>query len=97
MAAYAIFEVEMTDASWRDKYAKPTAALVARHGGRYIAASPELKRLEGSRKLPSVVVVIEFPSVEAAQAWYDDPEYRPLIALRQSSSTSEAVLVPGLA
>ena len=96
MATYIVFEVTMTSSNWQKEYAKPTAELVQKHGGRYLAASPELKRVEGDRALPTVVVILEFPDTAAAEAWYGDADYQPLIALRQTGSTSEAVLVPGL-
>jgi uncharacterized protein (DUF1330 family) len=94
MTAYAVFEVTITDSSFQEKYMDPTARLVAKHGGRYIALdSPE--KIEGGREPPSALVILEFPSVEAAKAWHEDPEYQPLIKLRQTGSTSEALLVNG--
>ena len=42
------------------------------------------------------MVVIEFPSLENARAWYNDPDYAPLIKLRQTGSEAEIVLVDGL-
>jgi len=42
------------------------------------------------------MVVLEFPSMEHARAWYRDLEYAPLIRLRQSGSDTELVLVDGL-
>ena len=94
MTAYIVYEVSVTDRSWQEKYMEPTAKLVAKHGGRYLAlGSPE--KIEGDRKPPSALVILEFPSVEAAKAWHTDPEYQPLIQLRWSGSVSEALLVAG--
>jgi len=94
MTAYAVFEVNVTDPSWQKDYLDPTAQLVAKHGGRYVAlGSPEV--IEGNRTPPSALVIIEFPTKEAAQAWYQDAEYQPLIKLRQSGSTSDAFIVDG--
>ncbi len=94
MAAYVVFEVMVTDRSWQKDYLEPTAKLVAKHGGHYLAlGAPE--KVEGDRDPPSALVILQFPSAEAARAWHADPEYRPLIALRQSGSTSQALLVAG--
>jgi uncharacterized protein (DUF1330 family) len=94
MSAYIVFEVAVTNRDWQEKYMEPTAALVAKHGGRYLAlGGPE--KVEGDREPPNALVILEFPSVEAAKAWHADPDYQPLIALRQSGSTSEALLVAG--
>jgi len=94
MTAYVILEVSVTDHSWQSSYLEPTAKLVAKHGGRYLAlGSPE--KIEGDRELPSAVVLLEFPSIEASKAWHADPEYQPLIKLRQSGSTAEGLLLAG--
>lgn len=94
MAAYMVFEVNVTDRSWQEQYMKPTADLVAKHGGRYLALGPA-EKMEGDRELPSAVVILEFPSVDAAKAWHSDVDYVPLRKLRWTGSTAEALLVPG--
>ena len=97
MAAYVIVRVlEMRDTAWREEYAPKTAALVQKHGGKFIVRGGAKERLEGSGKLPVNIVVIEFPSVEQAKGWYNDPDYAPLIKLRQSGSDAELVLVEGV-
>ena len=53
-------------------------------------------RLEGHGTMPSAIVVIEFPSMAAAKAWYSDPAYAPLIKLRQSGSDLDFILVEGV-
>ncbi len=94
MSAYFVFEITVTDRSWQEHYLEPTAELVARHGGRYIAlGGPE--KVEGDRPAPDALVIIEFPSLEAARAWHGDPDYKPLIELRRGGSISEALLVDG--
>ncbi|MFT4715628.1 MAG: hypothetical protein ACI861_001385 [Paracoccaceae bacterium] len=41
-------------------------------------------------------VIIRFPSVEAAHAWYNSPEYAPVKKLRQIASTSVQTIVKGI-
>jgi uncharacterized protein (DUF1330 family) len=94
MTAYAVFEVTVTSRDWQDKYLQPTAKLIEKHGGRYIALG-QPQKLEGGRAAPHVLVILEFPSEAAAKSWYEDPEYKPLIALRRGGSLSEALLVAG--
>jgi uncharacterized protein (DUF1330 family) len=38
---------------------------------------------------------IEFPTMEAARAWHNDPEYQPHIKLRQTGSKVSMILVEG--
>lgn len=96
MAAYAIGRLEMRDPSWLQEYGPKTAALVAKHGGKYLVRGGAMEQLEGTGQLPSVIVVLEFPSMEHARAWYNDPGYAPLIALRQTGSDLDFVLVEGV-
>jgi uncharacterized protein (DUF1330 family) len=39
------------------------------------------------------VVVIEFPNMEALNAWYSSPEYQPLIALRKQCTSDLDMLI----
>ena len=96
MKAYAIASVQMRDNSWVNQYAAKTAALVSKHGGRYLVRGANLEKLEGAVPLPHVMVVIEFPGMAQARAWHTDPEYASLIKLRQSGCDSEFILAEGL-
>jgi uncharacterized protein (DUF1330 family) len=96
MAAYAIGRLDMRNPSWVQEYGPKTAALVAKHGGKYLVRGGAMERLEGSGTLPSLIVVLEFPSMAQAKAWYNDPEYAPLITLRQTGSDLDFILVEGL-
>jgi uncharacterized protein (DUF1330 family) len=96
MPAYAIGRLEMRDPSWRQEYGPKTEALVAKHGGKYLVRGGAMERLEGTGQLPSVIVVLEFPSMAQAKAWYHDPEYAPLIKLRQTGSDLDFILVEGI-
>jgi uncharacterized protein (DUF1330 family) len=95
MTAYVIGEVDISDASWVKEYGARIAPILARHGGKYIARGAPAGKLEGSRALPHVVVVLEFPSLEKATAWYADPDYQPLIRLREPGSKAEIMVVEG--
>ena len=97
MAAYVIARLETRDTAWREAYSPKTAELIRKHGGKVLAPfASEVEALEGTAKLPTNVVIIEFPSKEQAKAWYHDPEYAPLIKLRQTGADGDLVLVtPG--
>ena len=96
MAAYAIGRLQVRDASWREQYRAKVPALVAKHGGRYLVRGGAMETLEGNAPLPDGMVVVEFPSMEKARAFYHDPEYAPLIKLRQGGSDLDFVLVEGV-
>jgi len=45
---------------------------------------------------PDGVVIIEFPSVEAAKAWYHSPAYQACVGERLAATEGRAVIVEGL-
>lgn len=96
MAVYFVGRLQTDDWSWLSEYGPATKALIEKHGGRYIAQGGKMEAVEGSQPLPSAMVLIEFPDMESAHAWHDDPDYQPLIALRQGKSQLELTLVEGL-
>ena len=95
MVAYVVGEVTVTDDAWVDEYGAKIQHSIEQHGGRFIARGNPDKKLEGNRPLPNSLVIIEFPTLELARAWYYDPDYAPLITLRQTGSTAEITLIDG--
>lgn len=93
---YAIFVEKITD--W-DRYLNdylPTAAeTIEEHGGSVIVGNPEPDVIEGEWD-HNMSVVVEFPSVEDARAWYEDPAYEEVKPIRfEASEYANAVLTPG--
>jgi uncharacterized protein (DUF1330 family) len=96
MAAYVIGRVQVRKDDWVAEYRPKTAALVEKHGGKFLVRRGKMEKLEGKETLPTLAVVIEFPSMDKAKAWYNDPDYAPLIKLRQTGADSEMMVVEGL-
>jgi len=57
--------------------------MLAKFGARYLTKGGSHKILEKGQWQPDRVVIIEFPDMAALNAWYNSPEYQPLIELRQ--------------
>lgn len=93
MSAYLIAEHVITDAKRFDEYRTKAAPLIAKYGGRYLTKGGSHKLPEGGHWSPQRVVIIEFPSIEALDAWYHDPEYQPLIALRKECTSELDMLI----
>ena len=95
MPAYFVVDIEVTDPAAFEEYRKGVPATIAQYGGRYVVRGGKIETLEGSWQ-PKRMVVLEFPSVEAARRWYHSPEYKPLLALRMKASKGSLVLVEGV-
>ena len=95
MKWYAVAEIDITDPSWVPAYVEKTTELVERHGGRYLARTAKIDKLEGERKAPQIYLIIEWPSKEAAEAFYASDEYRPHLESRRNGSRGQFFLVAG--
>jgi uncharacterized protein (DUF1330 family) len=96
VAAYILINIDVTDPERYADYAKLAPGTVAQYGGRYLARGGRAETLEGS--IPAKrVVVLEFPSAYQAKAWLNSPEYAGPKSIRHSASTSNMLLVEGVA
>ena len=44
---------------------------------------------------PHLLVMLEFPTLEQAERWYNSPEYKPLIALRENAARTQLLIAEG--
>ena len=68
--------------------------MIAQYGGRYAVRGGAMERLENAEGF-NRMVVLEFPSLDAARAFYFSPEYAPLLKLRIETTESQVMLVDG--
>lgn len=82
MSAYMLTFVRVHDheAHQRD-YLPKAHAILESHGGKVLAVTENIDVHEGSMPAGKVILV-EFPSKAHAEAFYNDPAYQPLKALR---------------
>ena len=95
MAAYVINDMEVLDPQGLEDYKKLSPQTVAQYGGKFLARGGQLKKLEGDWQ-PKRLVILEFPSIEQAEAWIDSPEYAAPRKMRQKASRSNIVVVEGV-
>lgn len=88
MAVYVIADVKVTDDSWIPDYAAKVHDIVHKHGGKYLSRTSNITTVEGDPLDTTLVALIEFPSMEAVQAFASDPDYAPHAAARQAGSVS---------
>ena len=95
MPAYMIVDVDVRDAARYEDYKREVPALIARHGGEYLVRGGAHEVIEGDWQ-PTRMVMFRFPSRAAIRAFMDDPDYRPLAALRHEIARSRIIAVDGL-
>lgn len=94
MKAYIIIDVTVTDPDRYSEYKKLTPGSLIPFEGKFIVRGGATKTLEGTWQ-PGRLVVLEFPSMEKAKAWWSSEDYAPAKALRQSASVTQMVAVEG--
>ncbi len=95
MRYYAVAELEITDPAWVPAYVAEVTAMVEHRGGRYLARTGRVERIEGERPAPPLFLIIEWPSREAADAFYESEEYRPHREARIAGARNEFLLIAG--
>lgn len=91
--AFYISEFELTDAEGIRPYSAAVESTFAPFGGRYVVRGGKVASLEGEPT--KRIVMIAFPSMEQAQAWYDSPKYREIMPIRHRSARSRVFIVEG--
>jgi uncharacterized protein (DUF1330 family) len=94
MPAYLIARVEVTDWPRYQEYMKATPGAIARHGGKFIVRGGEMVTLEGPPETRRVVI-IEFPSLDQAKAFYHSEEYAQAKKLRDGAATGQFLTLDG--
>ena len=94
MSAYMIFDVRRGDREAMKPYGEKVMATLEQYGGKIIAASDDVDVREGDWEFERVLIV-EFPTMEAAQSWYDSPEYQEILPIRLKANNDQMVIVEG--
>ena len=95
MPAYLIVETDITDPEQYEQYQAASPGAIAAGGGRFLVRGGEMAVLEGDWN-PSRLVVVEFPDLEAAKAFYESEEYQTAIKLREGAANLNLVAVQGV-
>jgi uncharacterized protein (DUF1330 family) len=94
MKAYVIAAETVNDQAMFDVYRKEVPRTIVPFGGNFIARGGNPTVLQGEWPHPRLVI-IEFPSRAAAEAWYGSDEYKKIISLRLKSSVGSVIVVDG--
>ena len=90
---YIIGHITVNNPEAYKEYVEKDTPILQGLGGRFIirGGASEVKEGEAHERH----VVIEFPSYEAAQAAYNDPEYQEVMKIRQRTADSTIIVVEG--
>ena len=95
MSAYVIASVNVTDPEKYKNYMALSPAAIDAAGGKFIVRGGNLESLEGDWSR-SRVVVVEYPTREAAKAFYDSTLYVAARAEREGAAEFSMIVVDGV-
>lgn len=92
--ALVVVEIAIHDPDTYKEYMLLAPPTIAKHKGKYLVRGGTTEPLEGDWK-PQRFVVLEFPSADAARAWWNSPEYTAARTIRERCATARMLLVDG--
>ena len=95
MAVYFLVDIkDVTDSDKLAEYRSKVLATVEANGGRYLALGGPAEVVEGSWAI-GMPVLLEFPSRDAFDGWYNGDDYVPLRQMRLAATEGAALLIEG--
>ena len=95
MAAYIIFDVEVTDPALADDYAKLANESLGSFQSKTLLHGGMVEVLEGDWE-PTTVVMLEIESMEQARQWYNSPAYSNAKDILHRAASTNVILVEGV-
>ena len=95
MAAYVIYQGVVTDPERYERYKAQAAPSIEAAGGRYLVRGGAVEVMEGDAPAGRVVV-LEFPTMQAAVDWYHGVGYSAARALREGAAEAQMFVVDGV-
>jgi Uncharacterized conserved protein len=93
-SAYILANVDVTDPQQYEQYKKLSSHAMQVHGAEVCARGGAVQVLEGDWS-PKRAVLLKFPSVEKARAFYDSPDYAAARKARAGAAVMRMVLIEG--
>ena len=96
MTAYLVVDSHLTDPTLYEQYKLLARPLAEKHGGQYLARGGAMSVKESALWSPRRMVLIRFPSVAQAEAFYQSPEYQKVLQISKQSAERTVVILEGI-
>ena len=95
MKTYLIAHIEVTNPELMAKYRELVPEIVKKYDGKYLVRGGDSKIIEGDY-FKHRIVILEFPSRENAENFYNSEDYAPVKKLRLHAGNNSSVIVDGI-
>ncbi len=96
MSAFIIVDTKIEFPDAYEEYKALAKPIAEKYGGIYRVRGGDMTVFENDLWSPTRMVVIEFPDMASAEAFYNAVEYEPVRAIRRSNAKCSMVLVDGV-
>ncbi|AJW44961.1 DUF1330 domain-containing protein [Ralstonia mannitolilytica] len=94
-AGYILAYVDVTDTVQYEQYKVLSTKAMQAHGAEVLVRGGKTEQLEGEWA-PTRVVLLKFPSYDAAKVFYDSEEYRAARDARAKAAKMNMIVVEGV-
>ena len=99
MAGYVIFDIGPSDREAMKPYLDKAFDTIAEFNGKILVRGGALEVRESTHRdgwYPTRILIIEFPSMDAARGWYESPAYQAILPIRLKFGKDNMVIVEGV-
>ena len=94
--AYILLDTKINDPVAFEEYKAAAKQIVEKFGGKYLTRGGKMDVVQEDLWAPVRIVLIQFPSMKAAHAFLDSPEYAPVKDIRLANSNTTLIVLEGL-
>lgn len=96
MAAYLVVDADLTHPDVYEQYKLKAKPLVEQYGGEYLARGGPISLKESALWSPTRMVLIRFPSTQAAETFYHSAEYQEVVKISHQSAKRTVFILEGM-
>jgi uncharacterized protein (DUF1330 family) len=96
MAAYLVVDTALTHPDVYEQYKLKAKPLVEQYGGEYLARGGRVSLKESDLWSPTRMVLIRFPSTQAAENFYQSAEYQEVVKISHQSAKRTVFILEGM-
>ena len=94
--AYILVDTKITDPGAYEDYKAAAKPIAEQFGGVYLTRGGKMDIMQAELWDPTRIVLVKFPSMAAARAFLDSPEYAPVKSIRLTHSEATLLVLEGV-
>ncbi|SDZ39996.1 Uncharacterized conserved protein, DUF1330 family [Jannaschia faecimaris] len=91
MTAFFVSRIKVNDPTKMQEYAAATGPTIAAHGGKLVLRGASSATLIGDEAKQHMTSVVQFPDLDALNAWFNSPDYQQHARLRDEAGEMQFV------